>query len=101
MITPEMINPIIPGIFIFFNKIGDNKIMKSINEKINTGLLSGNSNSCKKCLKNSIIVKFYLLYAIPFFVKGHLILNEISELRFTDFYKKNQILRHLFPHKNT
>ena len=52
MITPEIISPIIPGIFIFFSKIGDNRIMKSIKEKINTGLLSGNSNSCKKCLKN-------------------------------------------------
>ncbi len=56
MITPEMIKPIIPGMFIFLSKIGDSKIMKSIREKINIGLLSGKSNSCIKFLKNSIIM---------------------------------------------
>ena len=55
IITPEIISPIIPGILIFLSKIGESRIIKSINEKINTGLLKGNSNSCNRCLKNSII----------------------------------------------
>lgn len=37
MITPEIINPMIPGIFNLFNRIGANKIMNNISEKTNTG----------------------------------------------------------------
>jgi hypothetical protein len=41
IITPEMIRPIIAGIFIFLNKMGDSKMIKSNREKTNTGFLSG------------------------------------------------------------
>jgi hypothetical protein len=37
MITPEIIRPIIPGIFSFFNKIGESKMISRINEKIRIG----------------------------------------------------------------
>ena len=43
--TPEIIKPMIPGIFIFFNNIGDNKMISNTNENISTGLCSGSSNS--------------------------------------------------------
>jgi hypothetical protein len=41
MITPEIINPIIPGTFNRFNKIGESKMINNISENINTGFLSG------------------------------------------------------------
>ena len=46
MMTPDMINPIIPGMFNLFNKMGESKIIKRISEKINTGFERGSSNSC-------------------------------------------------------
>ena len=42
MIIPDKISPIMPGIRMRRKRIGDNKIIKSINEKTNTGLVSGN-----------------------------------------------------------
>jgi hypothetical protein len=42
IIIPDKINPIIPGMRIRRKRIGDNKIIKSIKEKTNTGLVSGN-----------------------------------------------------------
>ena len=39
--TPEMINPMIPGILSFFNTIGDNRMINKINEKINIGFFRG------------------------------------------------------------
>jgi hypothetical protein len=40
-ITPEMIKPIIAGIFNFLRTIGDNKMMNKISEKIKTGFFKG------------------------------------------------------------
>jgi len=42
IITPDIINPIIPGILTLRRRIGDRSIINNINEKISTGLLSGN-----------------------------------------------------------
>ena len=41
MITPEIINPIIEGILIFRNTMGDKSIMKRMSEKIRTGFFKG------------------------------------------------------------
>jgi hypothetical protein len=45
MITPEIINPMTPGIFSLRNTRGDKRIMKRITEKKSTGLEMGSSNS--------------------------------------------------------
>jgi hypothetical protein len=42
--TPDIIKPIIPGIFSFLSRMGDSKIINNINEKIRIGFASGNSN---------------------------------------------------------
>jgi hypothetical protein len=42
IITPEIINPIIEGIRIFRNNMGESRMMNKTNEKINTGFLKGN-----------------------------------------------------------
>jgi hypothetical protein len=42
IITPEIIRPMIEGILIFLSRIGDNRMMKRISEKINTGFFKGN-----------------------------------------------------------
>ena len=55
IMTPEIIKPIIPGIFNFRSRIGESKIISRIKEKINTGFPSGNSNSWIKCSKKSVI----------------------------------------------
>jgi len=55
MITPEMISPIIPGIFSFLSKMGDRRIINKIKEKISTGLIRGKLNSCIKCSKSLFI----------------------------------------------
>jgi len=41
MMTPEMINPMIPGMFNRFNKMGDSNMINRINEKIKTGFFNG------------------------------------------------------------
>jgi hypothetical protein len=41
IITPEMISPIILGIRIFLNKIGDKSIIKRSNENTRIGFLIG------------------------------------------------------------
>jgi len=56
IITPEIINPIMPGMFILRKIIGAKSITKSISEKTKTGFVSGNSNSCAKSLKKSFIL---------------------------------------------
>ena len=48
MTTPERMRPMIPGIRIRRSSIGDNNIMRSINEKMSTGLLNGVSNAWLK-----------------------------------------------------
>lgn len=53
--TPAIIKPIIPGKFNLFSRTGDSRMINKINENINTGLSRGNSNSCIKCLKKSVI----------------------------------------------
>lgn len=45
IITPEMINPIIPGILIRLSRIGESKIIKRISAKMSTGLLNGVSKA--------------------------------------------------------
>jgi hypothetical protein len=42
IIIPDNINPMMPGILIRRKRIGDKRMIKSINEKTNTGLVSGN-----------------------------------------------------------
>jgi len=42
MITPDIISPIIPGIFSLLSKIGDSSMMNNTNEKTSTGFFSGN-----------------------------------------------------------
>jgi hypothetical protein len=54
-ITPEIINPMMPGIFNFLINIGERRIIRSINEKTSTGLFKGNSNPCIKLSKYSDI----------------------------------------------
>lgn len=56
MITPEIISPIIPGIFNLRNKIGERSIISNISEKTKTGFFSGKANSSSKCRKNSIML---------------------------------------------
>jgi hypothetical protein len=51
IITPEIISPIILGIFNLLSRMGDNRMINRINENMSTGFPSGNSNSCIKCLK--------------------------------------------------
>jgi hypothetical protein len=58
MITPEIINPIIPGILNLRRSTGDNKMMNKITEKTKIKLLKGNLNSLIKWSKNSSIVYF-------------------------------------------
>jgi hypothetical protein len=58
IITPDMINPIIPGILNRLSSIGESRIINSINENINTGFVSGRENSCIKWLKKSVICYF-------------------------------------------
>jgi hypothetical protein len=41
IITPDIINPIIPGIFNFLRTIGESKIIERTSEKINIGLDKG------------------------------------------------------------
>jgi hypothetical protein len=41
MITPEIISPMIAGIFNLRRRIGDKRIMNSIKENTRTGFLSG------------------------------------------------------------
>jgi hypothetical protein len=48
MITPEIISPIIAGIFNLRRSIGDKRIMNSINENTRTGFLRGSWNSSIK-----------------------------------------------------
>ena len=55
MITPEMIKPIIPGIFSFFNTMGESRMINRISEKINIGFCKGNLNSDIRWLKKSVI----------------------------------------------
>jgi hypothetical protein len=57
--TPEIINPIIPGIFNFLSRMGDNRIIKRIKENISTGFSNGNSNSCPRCSKKSFMLLIY------------------------------------------
>jgi hypothetical protein len=45
MMTPEIIRPIIPGIFNLFRSMGDNRIMNRIKEKTSTGFSRGKLNS--------------------------------------------------------
>src|SRR5690554_613211 len=59
MITPEIIKPMMPGMFSLFNRMGERRMIKRINENINTGFERGNSNSWRKFSRNSVI--FYRL----------------------------------------
>ena len=62
--TPEMIKPIIPGIFNLLSRMGDNRMINKINENISTGLPNGNSNSCIKCLKKSVMSLYSFIYSV-------------------------------------
>ena len=42
IITPEIIKPIMPGIFNLLRRIGESRIISRIKENINTGFPSGN-----------------------------------------------------------
>ena len=42
IIIPDNIKPMMPGILMRRRTIGDKRIIKSIKEKTNTGLVSGN-----------------------------------------------------------
>ena len=48
MIIPDRIKPMIPGILAFLKRIGESKMIKSIMEKTNTGLVKGKWNSFRK-----------------------------------------------------
>jgi hypothetical protein len=58
IITPEMISPIIPGIFSRFSRMGDNRIIKRIREKTNTGLVRGSSMLPAILSKSSFILPY-------------------------------------------
>lgn len=45
MMTPDMINPMTPGIFNLRNTKGDSRMINRITEKKRTGLEMGSSNS--------------------------------------------------------
>jgi hypothetical protein len=45
MIIPDSIKPMMPGILAFLKRIGESKMIKSIMEKTNTGLVKGKWNS--------------------------------------------------------
>jgi hypothetical protein len=62
IINPEIINPIIPGIFSLRKTIGARSIIKSINEKTRTGLFRGNSNLDIKFSKRSSILSALFCY---------------------------------------
>ena len=57
--TPAIIKPMMPGIFSFLSRIGESKMMNNIKENINTGFSRGNSNSCIKWSKKSVINYFF------------------------------------------
>lgn len=57
--TPEMINPMIPGICSLRRNMGAKSIINKINEKIRTGFFNGNTNSCPKCAINSFILNVF------------------------------------------
>jgi hypothetical protein len=40
-IKPEIINPIMPGMFNFLSNNGENRMIESMRAKIKTGLLNG------------------------------------------------------------
>lgn len=55
IMIPDKINPMIPGILNFLNKIGESKMMKSIRENTKTGFVNGNLNSLIRCSRKTFI----------------------------------------------
>jgi hypothetical protein len=53
--TPDIISPIIPGIFNLFNRIGERRMINKINENSRTGLVRGKLKSSEKFLKKSVM----------------------------------------------
>lgn len=53
--TPEIIKPIMPGMFSRLKRIGEKSIINSIRENTSTGFVKGNPNSCNRVLKKNLI----------------------------------------------